>query len=402
MKNHISQEKSREELEQYLIEDTDNYSNLNSSKVMRAFDYDEKVGICKREIADLEKRIEEVRAELNRQIGEVEDMQADSPFARLTLASKKKKLIQEINTEFDKNLEILQHRLVKAGQELEFNRMRLQELISKIEAEGANFEELKRIIIEKRAQGLFDFQQASEARRQRREKADLYVSRGEEKQRSRSGTNNGEGGRTFKERNVTTIYDLYKIKGLTLAEKKELEEMYGHLIYADDKCPNPELAWQIRMALLSGKQKKYVNLALYTSNKMLFDNIFMYFVKDGGLAYQKDFERLYKGTGAVTTKKQFFGEKAYLMLNQSGYTDSFIKSHMGIYAKELEELFSKPSQMSYVLGRLSNYKEDSESMRQAFEAEVKREVNRRVEEKHNLKKLDCFGTSPSNSHGYEK
>ena len=61
-----------------------------------------------------------------------------------------------------------------------------------------------------------------------------------------------------------------------------------------------------------------------------------------------------------------------------------------------------PSEMKFVLSQLQHKDMSTETGKQAFENEVRREIERRMELKHKLYGLDCIGSSPSSSKGYEE
>ena len=141
---------------------------------------------------------------------------------------------------------------------------------------------------------------------------------------------------------------------------------------------------------------------LYSSDKALYNDVFLYFIKEGGRQYKEDFDRIFNTRAASSQKTQFFLDKAYSMLNDSGFSAEFIKSHTGVYARELEKLMATPSEMKFVLSQLQHKDRSTETGKQAFENEVRREIERRMELKHKLYGLDCIGSSPSSSKGYER
>lgn len=392
--------KSDDELTKFLVDDTENYNKLSSSISGRTLELDETVQADKKEIAFLENELDSARVMLDKELSEIENMKIEgSPFAKLGLASKKKKLVQEAEKRFEDRQLVLQNRIKNAKKVYEQDRMRLQELINKIESQGISWYELKRILSEKIAQGFFVHEQLV----QKKKKDDmLIISKNKKDTRLKAEIKDGDGGRSFKEKNVVGKYDFYKIKGLTLAEKREYEEIFGHFVYDDKMCENPEIARRIRLALAEARNSKYKNLVLYTSDKALYNDVFLYFIKEGGKQFKQDFDRIFNTRAASAQKREFFIEKAYSMLNDSGYSSEFIKSHTGVYARELEMLMSSPSEMRFVLNQLQNKDLNTEMGKLAFENEVKREIERRIDVKHKLNGLDCIGSSPSSSKGFER
>lgn len=403
MKQISLMKKSEEELTKFLLEDTENYTKLSNSLSGRIFEMEEKiVAQDKIEIARLEKELENSGIVLSKELEEIENLKpSGSAFARLGLGSRKKKLLAEAEKRFEDKQTILQNRLKNARKVYEKDRILLQELINKLDTKGIVWHELKRILSEKIAQGFFVHEKLTR-QKQKKEEDNLYISKAQKTTKLRGETKDGEGGRTFKEKNVIGRYDFYKIKGLTAAEKKEYEEIFGHFIYDDKLCENPEYARRIRLALASASKNKYKNLVLYSSDKALYNDVFLYFIKEGGRQYKEDFDRIFNTRAASSQKTQFFLDKAYSMLNDSGFSAEFIKSHTGVYARELEKLMATPSEMKFVLSQLQHKDMSTETGKQAFENEVRREIERRMELKHKLYGLDCIGSSPSSSKGYER
>ena len=109
-------------------------------------------------------------------------------------------------------------------------------------------------------------------------------------------------------------------------------------------------------------------------------------MRDGGMTYQRDFDRLYGARGINSDRRRFFHEKAHLLMAQSGFSERFINRNCRVYARELELLFSKPSQIKAIFNRISQNLKDEELISKEFENEVKREIQRRLEMKRNLAK----------------
>ena len=226
MKQISLMKKSEEELTKFLLEDTENYTKLSNSLSGRIFEMEEKiVAQDKMEIARLEKELENSGIVLSKELEEIENLKpSGSAFARLGLGSRKKKLLAEAEKRFEDKQTILQNRLKNARKVYEKDRILLQELINKLDAKGIVWHELKRILSEKIAQGFFVHEKLTR-QKQKKEEDNLYISKAQKTTKLRGETKDGEGGRTFKEKNVIGRYDFYKIKGLTAAEKKEYEEI---------------------------------------------------------------------------------------------------------------------------------------------------------------------------------
>lgn len=377
-------------IEGFLIKDTENYSNTQKSLSFKILQAEEKVNEARNRALEIEQRLDAARREYDEYVKSVESTEAPSPLAMISFARKKKKLLADAEKKLDDETEILLHNLDLAKNELRISRRRLQELINKLEASGISWNELKRILMEKIAKGFFEQNELHKPKHKERKSqiSEKAIKQATEqlrlKQKKKKSDGTSEGGRTFKEKNLIGKHDYYKLKGLTDEELKEYEELLKHMLYDDEDCIDPQTAWLIRFALLEDKQRRLRTIALNSSNVALYNGVFSYFMRDGGMNYQRDFERLYKGQGMDSYRRTFFHEKAHRLMAMSGFSERFISRNCRIYAKELETLFSKPSQIKYILNKVSKNLVDEELISKEFEYEVKREIERRLAMKKNL------------------
>lgn len=384
MKKEERAQRTMEELEELLKIDTDNYTNISSSICVKIYKL-ENVTIpeYKRTVTNLENQIENVHYDFEKKKKEIEDLvpEKNTPVAKIKLNSKKKKLLAEAEKEKLEKIEILTNRLKRAKDAYAENRVRCQELINKLEhKENISWHEMRRVVSEKIAQGFLQLEKNSKLLKSKNE-GSLNIKRmpvGKTKQ----GETTSDGGRTFKEKNIISKHDYYKLKGLTLSEKAEYEELLSHLLYDEGACSNSEIAWKLRFALVQDQQKRFRNLALRTSDKALVDGLFSYYIKDRGRVYQRDFEKIIQSRTQSSLKRQFFAEKAFYMLYDSGHDKDFIRKHGREYARELEMLFSNPIEMKYVLDRLQNQRGDEYTANKEFQKELRIEIDRRVQQKH--------------------
>lgn len=383
-------------LEGFLIKDTENYTNTSKSLAFKIYQEEEKVEANKQRTADFERQIDEAQKQFNEYVRSLEESEEGlSPIAKISFGRKKKKLIAEAQEKLNNKIEILLHNMDLAKSDLRISRHRLQEMINRLEAQGISWHELKRLLMEKISQEVFFSGEVkkrelrAKKEYEKREKERLAQQHLDEKLTLKKKKRNivvSDGGRTFKEKNLIGKHDYYKLKGLTDEELKEYEELLKHMLYDDDDCIDPQTAWLIRFALLEDKQRRLRTLALNTSNTALYNGIFSYFMRDGGMQYQRDFEKLYGKQGMGPYRKTFFHDKAHVLMAQSGFSERFINRNCRIYAKELETLFSKPSEIKRIISKVSKNLVDEELISKEFENEVRREIQRRLDMKKNLAK----------------
>ncbi len=378
MKNINNAKQKSVDIEDFLKKSTSNYTKFEKSICGKIYYIEERVIVAdKALISSLENEIVQIRIEFENRLKEIKNMKLTGSFLeKITFASKKKKLISEATKKFEDSELILQNRLKNAQEVFEKDRILLQELINKVEATGIKWYELKRLIQEKIARGFLIHKNLIS---RSRKKSDLYLSKAIKREKVINDSNITDGGKTYKEKNLSNKQEIYKIKGLTPAQQQEYDEILKHILFKKNECKNPKIVLKFRDSLLKFDNEKYKNMALFLGSKAIYDNLFMYFVKDGGLQYQSDYESLFSGAGAITTKSQFFRDRATKVLRESGYDNEYIKNNLKLYQTEIERLYSSPSDMQFILNNLSNSKINDINMNKKFEDEIKREINKRLE-----------------------
>ncbi len=368
-------------LEDFLKKDTKNYTNTRTSVACRIYNFETKtLPADKIRIQRLMEDKEAAETEYQNAVKDAESRVSKNLFSKLSLIAKKRQQIQEAANIRDGKLKIIEHQIKFAKQTYEEDRIKCQELKDKLGINGIDWNELKRLVAEKIAQGFLVFEGQKKDISKKTGNLDVFKNPNFiAKKRTR--TKPADGGRTFKEKNISTKQDLLKLKGLTLSQKRELEEILGHFFYDDDGSVDYETAMKIRLALMADQKKRYNAIAMNTSNKVLARDVIGYFMKDSGRAYLKDFQSIFSSD---KLKRDFFNKKAFEMLSSSGFSMEKMRDLLPKYSEELKYLFSNPKEVSLILSNLQNQQENEQALNIEFEKLLKTEVLNRVRQNEQL------------------
>ena len=359
---------SQEVLEEFLKKDTFNFKNFKSSLSGKIYFQEQIVEREREKSLKIQLELEKLEIEFDKNLREIESFEPKSPFEKIKWQVNKKKLIKKLESERLKKYKILTEKNEKLQKSFQLNRENLQQLINRLQEYGILWSELKRLISEKIALGFIIFENQNK-KSEVNQKSTVKI---HSNLTSSDNVTDSEGGKTVKEKNLISKNEFYMIKGLTKQEKNEYRNILKHMLYFDKKCPDPVIALKLRMALIDLNDKKLNNLILRTSNVALFDDIFSIFSKDKDFIIKHDLDYYFKR------------EKAFDMLQKSGYNKIFIEKNAGIYASELEYLFSSQRKMNFIFDELKNYNLDDQKVNLKFESVVKREINRRLALKQKL------------------